>query len=51
MREPAIFGWILVTLLSYRLLAERLRQRKLRRAKRQGATAALDADPVPARTR
>lgn len=51
MREPAIFGWILVTLLGYRLVAERLRQRKIRRAKRQGAPAALDSDPAVARSR
>ncbi|KPK82347.1 MAG: hypothetical protein AMS25_02660 [Gemmatimonas sp. SM23_52] len=51
MREPAIFGWVLVTLLGYRLLAERLRRLRIRRARRQDATAALDADPVPARTR
>lgn len=50
-REPAIFGWILITLLGYRLVAERLRRLRIRRAKRQDATAALDADPVPARTR
>ncbi|UCC47518.1 MAG: sulfoxide reductase heme-binding subunit YedZ [Gemmatimonadota bacterium] len=51
MREPAIFGWILVILLGYRLVTERLRQLRIRRAKRRGAPLALAARAASAQSR
>ena len=47
-REPAIFGGILVTLLGYRTAVERLRQLKIRRVKRASKSVRVETAAVPA---
>ncbi len=44
-REPAIFGGVLVTLLGYRLVAERLRRLRLGRAEVRGRAAEAPREP------
>ncbi|MEE9132387.1 MAG: protein-methionine-sulfoxide reductase heme-binding subunit MsrQ [Gemmatimonadota bacterium] len=50
-RQPAIFGGILVTLLGYRLVTERLRQLRVQRRKEPGAPARFDSGSAAVESR